>query len=101
MAGGKEGSNRGELAATSRSRFGCTGGTGTAAVSIVGLHHITVLCSDADRTETYYSNVLGFSVVARTSEPELGDSQHLYFAVGNGTAGGVVSFIEQRGMPPG
>jgi glyoxalase family protein len=70
-------------------------------VTILGLHHVTVLCSDAGRTEAYYTGTLGFRVVARTSEAEMADSQHLYLAIGEGAAGSIVSFIEQRGMPPG
>ena len=70
-------------------------------MSIVGLHHITVLCSDAGRTEAYYTSTLGFSVVARTSEPEMAESQHLYLAVGTGAAGSIVSFIERPEMPLG
>jgi glyoxalase family protein len=70
-------------------------------VTIVGLHHITVLCSDVGRTEAYYTGTLGFSVVARTSEPEMAGASPLYLAMAAETAGTIVSFIERQGMPPG
>jgi len=70
-------------------------------VSILGLHHITVLCSDADRTAEYYTRMLGFRVVARTREPEVPALRHLYLAIGTGAPASLVSFIERPEMPPG
>jgi glyoxalase family protein len=70
-------------------------------VSILGLHHVTVICSDAARTEDYYTGMLGFRVVARTTAAELSRSRHIYYAVGDGAPGTLVSFVERPGMTPG
>ena len=68
-------------------------------MTILGLHHITVICSDLQRTEEYYTDTLGFRTVGRA--PETSEQQHLYFATGRGLPGSLVSFIEKPGMAPG
>jgi glyoxalase family protein len=70
-------------------------------VSILGLHHITLVSSDAGRTEDYYADTLGLCLVARATDPEESKQQHLYFAAGAGTPGSLISFIEKPGTPPG
>jgi glyoxalase family protein len=69
-------------------------------VSIQGLHHITVICSHASRTEEYYTGTLGLRLVARSAEAGT-EGRQLYFAAGAGVPGGIVSFIERPGTPPG
>ena len=34
-------------------------------MEILGLHHITIVCSDAERTCDYYTRVLGMTLVKR------------------------------------
>jgi glyoxalase family protein len=70
-------------------------------MSILGLHHITVVCSDSRRTEEYYTETLGFRVAGRTQDPERSEKQHLYFATGDGLPGSLVSFIEEPETAPG
>jgi glyoxalase family protein len=69
-------------------------------VSILGLHHITVICSDAARTEEYYTDTLGLRLLAKSLEAA-GEGRHLYFAAGDGEPGSIVSFIERTGAAPG
>jgi glyoxalase family protein len=69
-------------------------------VSILGLHHITVVCSDAGRTEKYYTGTLGLRLAARLVEADSKDC-HLYFAAGDGRPGSIISFIERPGAAPG
>jgi glyoxalase family protein len=69
-------------------------------MSIQGLHHVTAICSDADRTEGYYTDTLGLRLVARSMETATED-RHLYFAAGDGGPGSIVSFIERPGVAPG
>jgi glyoxalase family protein len=70
-------------------------------VSILGLHHITVACSDARRTEEYYTETLGFRMAGRTRDPENPEKPQLYFATGEGLPGSLISFIEEPEMAPG
>lgn len=69
-------------------------------MSIQGIHHITVICSDAARTEEYYTATLGLRLLARSGEVS-GEDRHLYFAAGDGDPGSIVSFIERLGATPG
>jgi glyoxalase family protein len=69
-------------------------------VSIQGLHHITAICSDAARTEEYYTGTLGLRLVPRSAEAATED-RHLYFAAGDGKPGSIISFIERPGAAPG
>ena len=69
-------------------------------MSILGLHHITAICSDAARTEEYYTGTLGLRVVARSAAAAT-EGRHLYFAAGDGGPGSLVSFIERPGAAPG
>jgi glyoxalase family protein len=70
-------------------------------VSILGLHHVTIACSDAARTEDYYSRMLGFRSVARAPEPEDVSRQQLFLAVGTAGPGSFISFIERRAAQRG
>ena len=70
-------------------------------MTILGLHHITIRCSNAVRTEEYYTGVLGFRVAARSVEPEAPHRRHLYLAIAGGGPGSLISFIEESDMPPG
>ena len=69
-------------------------------MSIKGLHHITAICSDAARTEEYYTDTLGLDLMGRSLEGAT-ENRHLYFAAGDGAAGSIISFIERTGAPPG
>ena len=71
-------------------------------MSILGLHHITIVCADAARTEDYYTGTLGFRVVSRSRSAATHDRPpHLYFALGEGGPAQLVSFLEQPDTPAG
>jgi glyoxalase family protein len=69
-------------------------------MSIQGLHHITGICANAARTEEYYTGALGLSVAGRSAEGAT-EGRHLYFTVGDGGPGSIVSFIERPGVARG
>jgi glyoxalase family protein len=69
-------------------------------VTILGLHHITGVCSDAGRTEEYYTGTLGLRLAARSVDATSGKC-HLYLAAGDGRPGSIVSFLERPGASPG
>jgi glyoxalase family protein len=72
-------------------------------MSIFGLHHITLVSTDAQRTLDFYSGVLGLRVVKQTVNFDDPGAYHLYFGDSNGTPGSVVTFFEWphagRGYP--
>jgi glyoxalase family protein len=63
-------------------------------VLLAALHHITCVCSDAQRTVDYYRNELGFSLVKKTVNFDDPHSYHLYFGDDNGSPGTLITFFE-------
>jgi glyoxalase family protein len=70
-------------------------------MSILGLHHITLVCSDLERTSDYYTRVLGLSLVRPTQDKSESGHQHLYFGSPQATPGSLISFLEQPGATAG
>lgn len=70
-------------------------------MSVQGLHHVTLICSDAQRTADFYTGVLGLRLVKKTVNFDDPGSYHLYFGDGLGRPGSIVSFFEWPGAPPG
>jgi glyoxalase family protein len=72
-------------------------------MSIQGLHHITLVCSDARRTADFYTRVLGLRLVKKTVNFDDPGSYHLYFGDGLARPGSLVTFFEwpssARGAP--
>lgn len=70
-------------------------------VTIVRLHHLTAVCSDARRTVDFYTKILGFRLVKKTVNFDDPRAYHLYFGDQQGSPGTLVTFFEWSGMPKG
>lgn len=57
------------------------------------MHHITAIGSDAMETERFFCDVLGMRMVKRTVNFDNPDSPHLYFGVGDGAPGTIVTYF--------
>lgn len=68
---------------------------------ITGLHHLTLICSDLDRSAAFYRDVLGMRLVKQTRNIDDPDARHFYFGDVDGAAGTVISLMEYPGMQPG
>ena len=66
-----------------------------------GLHHVTCVCSDAQRTLDFYRDVLGFSLVKKTVNFDDPHSYHLYFGDEVGSPGTLMTFFEWPRAEPG
>jgi glyoxalase family protein len=70
------------------------------ATVIKGIHHLTAISSDAQRTVDFYTRSLGLRLIKQTVNFDDPSSYHLYFAdEENGP--GVLTFFEWRGAPRG
>jgi glyoxalase family protein len=58
-----------------------------------GLHHITAISSDIERTHAFLSGLLGLRRVKMTSNFDDPDSAHWYWGVGDGAPGTVVTYF--------
>jgi len=63
-------------------------------MEIRGLHHITLVSSDAQRTLDFYTGVLGQRLVKKTVNFDAPDSYHLYFGDETGSPGTAITFFE-------
>lgn len=63
-------------------------------MSILGLHHITLVCTNAQRTVDFYTGVLGLRLVKQTVNFDDPGAYHLYFGDETGRPGTAVTFFE-------
>src|SRR5574341_1383692 len=70
-------------------------------MTIQGLHHITLICSDAQRTIDFYTRVLGLRFVKKTVNFDDPGSYHLYFGDDLGRPGSAITFFEWPGARRG
>jgi glyoxalase family protein len=72
-------------------------------MTIQGLHHITLVCADAQRTIDFYTQVLGQRFVKKTVNFDDPSSYHLYFGNETGSSGSAITFFEwphaRKGRP--
>ncbi|HMA36792.1 MAG TPA: VOC family protein, partial [Chloroflexia bacterium] len=72
-------------------------------MDIEGIHHITLVCADAQRTADFYSGVLGLQLVKQTVNFDQPTTYHLYFGDAVGHPGTLVTFFawpdSRRGRP--
>jgi glyoxalase family protein len=62
-------------------------------VQLTGLHHVTCVCSNAQRTLDFYRQI-GFSLVKKTVNFDDPHSYHLYFGDEVGRPGTLITFFE-------
>ncbi len=70
-------------------------------MSILGLHHITLVCANARRTVDFYTRVLGLRLVKKTVNFDVPTSYHLYFGDETGRPGTAITFFEWPDAPKG
>jgi glyoxalase family protein len=66
-----------------------------------GLHHVTMVAADAQRTLTFYRDVLGLGMVKRTVNFDDPGAYHLYFGDRTGRPGTLLTFFEWPRAPRG
>jgi catechol 2,3-dioxygenase-like lactoylglutathione lyase family enzyme len=66
-----------------------------------GLHHVTLVCRDVNRSVAFYRNLLGLRLVKQaTSEDDRG-ARHLYFGDEEGRPGTLITCLEYPNLEPG
>ena len=68
---------------------------------LAGLHHVTVICSDAERSAGFYSELLGMRLVERTVNEDDRGATHLIFGDDDGRAGTLVTCLEYPELEEG
>ena len=70
-------------------------------MKLVGLHHITMITSDAQRNVDFYADVLGLRLVKKTVNFDDPTAYHLYFGDESGTPGSILTWFEYAGARRG
>ncbi|MEP7285246.1 MAG: VOC family protein [Chloroflexota bacterium] len=60
-----------------------------------GMHHITAIGADIQRTNAFYSDLLGLRRVKMTSNFDDPESAHWYWGVGDGDPGTIITYFER------
>lgn len=63
-----------------------------------GLHHVTAISADLDRTVAFYRDLLGLAIVHDGPSDDDPGTRHVWFEAGPGT---LVSFMEYPVLPVG
>jgi glyoxalase family protein len=69
--------------------------------TIPGIHHVTAIASDPQRNLDFYAGVLGLRLVKLTVNFDDPDTYHLYYGVGEGRPGTLLTFFHWPGKPRG
>jgi glyoxylase I family protein len=65
---------------------------------LLGLHHVTIICADLQRTTEFYRDLLGLALVREGVNDDDPDARHFWFGDAHGTAGTLMSFMEYPQM---
>ena len=66
-----------------------------------GLHHVTAISADLNRTTAFYRDVLGLTLVREARNDDDPDARHFWFGDAQGSPGTLVSFMEYPEMEAG
>ena len=70
-------------------------------LKIKGLHHITCICSNLDRTVSFYRDLLGMTLLKQTTNDDDPNARHFYFGDPEASPGSMVTFLEYANMDQG
>jgi glyoxylase I family protein len=68
---------------------------------ISGLHHVTLISRDLEKTTAFYRDLLGLGLVQQGVNEDDDTARHFWFGDADGSAGTLVSFMEYPQMPDG
>ncbi|HEX4919866.1 MAG TPA: VOC family protein, partial [Candidatus Bathyarchaeia archaeon] len=68
---------------------------------VLGLHHVTAISSDPQRTIDFYTQILGLRLVKLTVNFDDPSTYHLYFGDEQGNPGTILTFFAWPGQPAG
>jgi glyoxalase family protein len=66
-----------------------------------GFHHSTMVARDSNLTVQFYRDVLGFTLLLRTANPDDSDTEQVFFGDDAGTPGKLITFLEWKNVPRG
>jgi glyoxalase family protein len=70
-------------------------------MALGGLHHITLISANIERTMRFYVDPLGLRLIKQTVNFDDPSAKHLYFGDGVGTPGTIITYFEWPHLPAG
>jgi glyoxylase I family protein len=70
-------------------------------MQLTGLHHITLITADIERSIAFYRDVLGLGIVRDTPSDDDPGVRHVWFGAVDGTPGRLLSVMEYPQLPTG
>src|SRR3954452_16697464 len=70
-------------------------------MQVTGLHHLTLICSDMERTIAFYRDVLGLGIVRDGFSDDDPGVRHVWFGAVDGAPGRLISALEYPQMQQG
>jgi catechol 2,3-dioxygenase-like lactoylglutathione lyase family enzyme len=68
---------------------------------LTGLHHVTAIVADLERTTAFYRDLLGLALVQEGANEDDPGARHFWFGDGAAAPGTLVSFLEYPQMDEG
>lgn len=68
---------------------------------LTGLHHVTAICRDLERTTAFYRDTLGLALVEQGESDDDPGTRHFWFGDPQGTPGTLITFLEYPQMADG
>lgn len=69
--------------------------------TLLGIHHVTAICGDAQQNVDFYAGLLGLRMVKRTVNFDDPGMYHFYYGDGEGSPGTIMTFFPIPGAPRG
>ena len=66
-----------------------------------GLHHVTAICGDPERTIAFYRDLLGLAIVQDGASDDDPEARHIWFGAVDGSPGTLISFMQYPELPTG
>lgn len=66
-----------------------------------GIHHITAICSNLERTVSFYRDLLGLSLLKQSTNEDDPGARHFYFGDPEASPGSIITFMEYPNMEEG
>ena len=66
-----------------------------------GLHHLTSISADLDRTVAFYRDLLGLAIIHDGPSDDDPNTRHVWFGALHGGAGMLISFMQYPELPKG
>lgn len=77
------------------------GGSEPRRLRIAGLHHITLISADLERSAAFYGDLLGLRLLEAGVNQDDPTARHFYFGDAHGSPGSVITLFEYPRMEPG